>query len=214
MWCKTCGYVLDGLGEYRCPSCGHEDFYPELPTWCVKCGYIHQGAGHLRCPECGGAFDPNQRRTYRSSPPLPAWRKPVTLGAIIILVGLVPGLVVFWETIWGSAPPDQVCVIEGMRLIELRFSVDQAIDADPSTQFAAEMMKKVALGYTGAELSMFQKEFEAHWEKIEDDPAVHVDVKKLCQHAIEKIRGLPTTWKPTPSPAAPSPTGGTPKSGP
>jgi hypothetical protein len=22
MWCKTCGYALDGLGEERCPECG------------------------------------------------------------------------------------------------------------------------------------------------------------------------------------------------
>lgn len=22
MWCKTCGYALDGLGEGRCPECG------------------------------------------------------------------------------------------------------------------------------------------------------------------------------------------------
>jgi predicted RNA-binding Zn-ribbon protein involved in translation (DUF1610 family) len=22
VWCKTCGYALDGLSEYRCPECG------------------------------------------------------------------------------------------------------------------------------------------------------------------------------------------------
>jgi hypothetical protein len=31
MWCKTCGYVLDGLSENRCPECGHK-FDPANPA--------------------------------------------------------------------------------------------------------------------------------------------------------------------------------------
>jgi hypothetical protein len=108
-------------------------------------------------------------------------------------------------------PPPSPVITNPTRLVQFKFEVDQATIAAPSSQYAADMMKTVALNYTGAELRLFREKFEAHWEKIKDDPAVHADVKTFCQHVIEKIRGLPTTWKPTPSPAAreQTPTGGT-----
>jgi hypothetical protein len=44
MWCKTCGYVLDGLSENRCPECSREfdptkrrtfRRKPPWPRWCI-----------------------------------------------------------------------------------------------------------------------------------------------------------------------------------
>jgi hypothetical protein len=98
-------------------------------------------------------------------------------------------------------------VMEGQRLVEFRFKMRQAIDSQPDSDFAAERMEEVALGYNPVELRIFKEDFEAHWEKVKDDSSAHEDVKKYLQHAVEKIRGQELTWEPEKRAAARFPPG-------
>jgi Ca-activated chloride channel family protein len=99
-------------------------------------------------------------------------------------------------------------ILEGSRLREFRFKVDQALKSEPGSDYAAEAMKDVATQYTPEELRLIKKRLETHWEEVKDDPSVHKGVKQFVQHAVEKVQGKETTWKPPVKPrAAPLPPG-------
>ncbi len=59
------------------------------PTmYCRKCWYILDGLDDPRCPECGRAFDPANRRTYRTRPRRQWWSR-VLLRVMVVMMLVV-----------------------------------------------------------------------------------------------------------------------------